>query len=340
MVGHSRESLILLATFSLWLDGKSLGGAEADAPVLVRSLEAESPPPPPFEKGAFHPRHGETLVFLGGTNTWDMDRQGLLERRIHLAWPHLSLRVRNLAWQGDVVSHQARPRHFYTRKGDTQPGSIPDHREKARAGILFLNFGKMESLGDPEEFAAYEPLVLQLKTLTPRLVLVAPTPFFASGPAASLSAARNRKLADIVVEIRAIAGRHQLLFVDLFTPFRNDPDATNLSSNGVHLNEVGHRRIAELFAEQLAFPRASSFDQSDSLSLAIAQKNQLWQQYYRPTNWAFLFGDRQHVPASRDPVAREERWFVREIDSLPGLIAEVETDIHRYARNLVHREGP
>ena len=69
-----------------------------------------------------------------------------------------------------------------------------------------------------------------------------------------------------------------------------------------------------------------------ALEDAIARKNLLWQQYYRPTNWAFLFGDRQHVPASRDNQNRDERWFVREIDTLPKLIAEAETEIHRYAK--------
>ena len=47
---------------------------------------------------------------------------------------------------------------------------------------------------------------------------------------------------------------------------------------------------------------------------------------------SFLFGDRQHVPASRDFEKREERWFVREIDALPGLIAGAEADIQRYAK--------
>ena len=317
-----------------------LQSAEADPPVLVRSFRSETPTPPPFEAGQFLPRTGETLAFLGGTNTWDMDRYGFLERRLHLAWPDRSLKVRNLAWQGDVVSHQARPRHFYTRTGDSQPGSIPDHRERTDAGIIFLNFGKMESLGGPEAFADYEPLVIQLKELTPRLVLVAPTPFFASGPAASLAEERNQRLATIVDEIREVAERHRLCFVDLFTPLRDDPEANAFSPNGVHLDRAGHRRVAELFASQLAFPPATVSGDSDPLSLAIAQKNRLWQQYYRPTNWAFLFGNRQHVPASRDPVKREERWFVREIDVLPGLIAEVEADIHRYARNPAQRKSP
>ena len=316
-------------------------GSEEELPVLVRSFQPVEHPAPPFADGRFEPRTGETIAFVGGTNTFDQQRFGYAERRIHLAWPDRSLQVRNLAWQGDVLDRQARPRNFYTRTGDSQPGSIPDHRERAEPGIIFLRFGKVESLAGPAAFDGYEELVLQLKSLTPRIVLVAPTPFFAAGPAAPLADARNERLAEIVDEIRRVAERHELLFVDLFGPLRKEGDE-ELSTNGVHLTEAGHRRVAELMASQLDFPlpiegSADTSAMESALSDAIARKNRLWQQYYRPTNWAFLFGNRQHVPASRDPVERDQRWFVREIDALPALIAESEADIHRYARAATDR---
>ena len=71
-----------------------------------------------------------------------------------------------------------------------------------------------------------------------------------------------------------------------------------------------------------------------SLIQSIQRKNRLWKQYYHPTNWAFLFGDRQHVPASRDHADTKRRWFLDEIESLPRLIAETESDIQRYAREV------
>ena len=147
---------------------------------------------------------------------------------------------------------------------------------------------------------------------------------------------RNRILGDFVAGMRGLAGERGMLFVDLFTPLLTHPDAA-WSLNGIHLTEAGHRVVATQIAEQLKFPVVSGIAASQSLLQAIERKNRLWQQYYRPTNWAFLFGDRQHVPASRDPVNRDQRWFVREIDSLPGLIAETEADIHRYAREAAHQ---
>lgn len=323
--------------------GAAIAPLRADElPVLQRSFAAPVQPAPPFAGGVFEPRPGETIAFIGGTNTHDQDRHGYVETAFHLAWPDRDLHLRNLAWQGDTLYHQARPRFFYTAVGDPQPGSIPDHRERTPAGIVFIAFGKMESLEGaaslPRFLAAYAALLDQLQPLTGRLVLVSPTPFFPVGPAQSQTAARNAALETYADGIGDLARERGLLWVDLFHPLLAAPDPS-LSSNGIHLTAAGHRRVAELIAGQLKFPAAEPSRAhpaaAQSMRQAIERKNRLWQQYYRPTNWAFLFGDRQHVPASRDPVDRDQRWFVREIDSLPPLIAETEADIHRYAREAV-----
>lgn len=307
-----------------------------ELPVIRRSFESPAVPEPPFVNGVFEPLPDETISFLGGTDFFDLDRDPFLETMAHLAWPDRILHFRNLAWQGDTIYYQARPRFFYTQVGDPQTGSIPDHRERTSAGIICIGFGKMESLeaGDSlEKFvAAYTEILNDLSALTGRLVLFAPTPFYATGPTAELAKERNERLEIYVQAIGNLAKTRGLLFVDLFHPLlrENDPAC---SSDGVHLSTLGQNRAAKLIANELKFPEATvkNATAADSLHQAIERKNRLWQQYYRPTNWAFLFGDRQHVPASRDVENRDGRWFVREIDSLPGLIAETEADIHRYA---------
>jgi len=305
--------------------------AEAELPVLRRTFAETATPVPPFPKGRFEPRPGETIAWIGGTEVADLDRHGFLEAGIHLAWPELGLRWRNLAWQGDTVYKQARPLYFYTKVGDPQPGSIPDHRERTEPGIVFIAFGKMESLEGAERLpdfaAAYGTLLEDLLPLTRRLVLVEPVPFVWSGPAAALANERNSVLSAYVEAIEGLAKERDLLFLRT----AGVEWKAGHSDNGVHLNEAGHRAYAEEVLRQLGVSGPVR-EPGPALRDAIARKNLLWQQYYRPTNWAFLFGDRQHVPASRDVENRGERWFVREIDALPGLIAESEKDIHLYAK--------
>ena len=307
---------------------------EGELPVLRRSFAEVAEPVPPFPEGTrgptFEPRPGETIAWIGGTEITDLDRYGFLEAAFQLAWPDAGLRWRNLAWQGDTVYRQARPLHFYTKAGDPQPGSIPDHRVRTEPGIVFIAFGKMESLEGPERLpdfvAAYAKLLDDLLPLTKRLVLVEPTPFFNSGPAAHQAGERNEALSTYVAGIERMAAERNLLFVRSAAGWN-----AAMSDNGVHLNEAGHRAFAAALLRQLgAIERAGATP--PALRDAIARKNLLWQQYYRPTNWAFLFGDRQHVPASRDVAKREERWFVRELDALPALIAGAEVDILRYAK--------
>jgi len=315
----------------------SADAADEDLPVIRRSFAEVSEPVPPFpmeqDRIRFRPRPGETITWVGGTEIVDLDRHGYLEAALHLAYPDLGLRWRSLAWQGDTVYLQARPMHFYTKSGDPQSGSIPDHRERTEPGIVFIAFGKMESLEGPERLpdftAAYAKLLDDLLSLTPRIVLVEPTPFFHSGPSPASSGERNFVLSSYIEAIERLALERSLLFLRSGAEWNG-----GMSDNGVHLNESGHRVFAHAIRDQVGAGQRQ--EDSPSLHDAIERKNRLWQQYYRPSNWAFLFGDRQHVPASRDVEKREERWFVREIDSLPGLIAEAEAEIHRYAREAAN----
>lgn len=329
-----------LAFISLALALFASARADEELPILVRSFTAaeEGAAIQEFKDGKFVPRKGETIAFLGGTDTFHLQRYPDLEMRIHRAWPDHQLRIRNLGWQGDTVFDQARPRFFYTEVGDPLPGSSPDTRERTEAGIIVLNFGKSESLGGldvlPAFLEAYGDLIDQLieHTGSRRIVVQLPTPFFTVGPAASVGEKRNFVLSLYVDGVRKLAEARGLPFVDGFASLKGS-EMLKCSDNGVHLNRVGQRALANEFDEQLKFPVAekASADRDDLMLQAIQRRNRLWQQYYHPTNWAFLFGDRQHVPASRDHIDTNKRWFVEEVDTLPKLIAEAEADVHRYA---------
>ncbi len=300
-----------------------------DSLALLRHFE-KADIPPPFESGKFEPRQGETITLIGGTGMFDYAESGHLESVLQQVFSQRHLSLRNVAWSADTVYRQQRPMFFFTPTGDTREGSVPDLREKISAGIFVLQFGKMESLDGvsalPEFRAAYDRLIGELKTLSPRIVLVAPTPFFPIGPASELADPRNEVLAEYRKAISELAAAHGALFVDVDQ--RLDSGLGEPGRDGIKLADPGHLRLTGIICDSLNIEQ-SSFD--PELLDRIHEKNLLWQQYYRPTNWAFLFGDRQNVPSSRDHKDDDRRWFVEELQRLPGLIQEADQEIWRAA---------
>lgn len=291
----------------------SRGGAfdpadQDDSQALIRHFEPRANPVgPPIQQGSFDPVKGETISLMGGAEVFQMQDSGSFELILHRAFPARQLKVRNLGWPADTVYRQQRPMYFYTAEGDTQKGSIADSREKVDPGTFLLQFGKVESLDGLDSLdgfvSSYEALLNGLTKVSRRIVLVQPSSFSREGPAGALAEERNNTLNLYREKIREIAVKHQFAVVDSFS-------------------DLLPNRIASADVE--------------SLRAAILRKNHLWDQYYRPTNWAFLFGDRQHVPSSRDHRDVNRRWFVEEIEKLPPLIAEAEETIWKLAKEVGH----
>ena len=65
----------------------------------------------------------------------------------------------------------------------------------------------------------------------------------------------------------------------------------------------------------------------EKLRGAIRAKNGLWTDSWRPSNWAFLNGDRMEQPSSRDHLDRRIRWFPVEVQQLPAMVLREEEKI-------------
>jgi len=311
------------------------GGAHAfdpaqqdDSAALARHFETHpSAVGPMVERGAFRPLEGETISLMGGTPVFRMQEAGFLEAALQSAFPDRELKVRNLGWPADTVHRQQRPMYFYTKEGDSRKGSIPDQRSKVEPGTFVLAFGRMESLRGEESLTAferaYDELLGRLTPFSERLVLVGPIPFAGKGPAAERAEQRNDTLERYAEVIESLAGRHRAVFA----PVGELPDGA-FAANGLHLSELGQRLFATRIAEALGIePKFRR-----PVVEAVRRKNHLWDQYYRPTNWAFLFGDRQHVPSSRSHRDSDRRWFVEELEKLPPMIERAESEIRKLAK--------
>ena len=308
-----------------WTPSAQTKPQTVEAPAFLRPLEAPTRPVAGFKQG-FKIDRDQTIVIFGGSNAAECQRNGWLELRFVSAHPKHRVTIRNMAWPADTVFQQLRPRNFFGRV-DPDYGE-KDGREPIKADIAILWFGQMESLagsaGLPEFAAAYERLIDQAAAYTGRLVVVAPTPFEDPlGLGFDLNR-RNRDLKAYSDAIKKIAEKRELPVVDLTMAL----DDVNATSDGALLSEAGHEVAAAEFARQLGFSRELP-QFAPYIRESIREKNLIWNRYWLPSNWAFLYGNRQTQPSSRDHQNRAKRWFPKELKHFLDRTEQMEEEIRR-----------
>jgi len=299
--------------------------APPPAHALVRPLVKPPKPVPPFANG-FALAGNQSLVIIGGANAADCQFHGHLETMLASAHPGQRLRLRNMAWPADTIYTQQRPRNFFAANKPSY--GEKDRRSHITADVIFVWFGQMESLEGAArlgEFTqAYDKLLTELSAYTGRLVLVTPVP---AGDPLGLGLdvhQRNATMARYVAAIGKLARARSLPVVDLFNALNGE----HATSDGLALSPRGHQLVAAAFAKQLklAAPRSA---QTEPLRKSILKKNALWRQYWLPTNWAFLYGNRQSTPSSRSHLNASYRWFPEEIQAVRPELEQLEDAIAR-----------
>jgi len=318
------------------MDEIQIYGRAIDLPETARLLDKGMPwlRPKPHAKtpfnGKFELLQEDVVAFTGGEDARVSQDLGYLETLLSLASVGKRVHFRNMAWEGDTVYEQPRPLNF---------GSWTDQFRRCGASVIVAQFGQVEALegkdGVDRFAAAYEALLAQFSQTVRRIVLVSPAPFgkgVAQGPSLI---ARNEDLKLYVDAIRKIAARNGYLFIDLSV---STMSADGLSRDGLHLSGAGQWMAARETARQLEIPGLSDLDAPDArgafrkeslekLRASIRVKNGLWNDSWRPANWAFLNGDRMEQPSSRDHIDRRIRWFPVEIQMLPAMLRREEDRI-------------
>jgi hypothetical protein len=280
--------------------------------------------------GKFELVQDDVVVFAGGENMRVGQDLGHLETLLSIHAAGKRVHFRSMAWEGDTVYEQPRPLNF---------GPWTDQLRRTGATVLFVQFGQIESLegkAGVERFtAAYESLLAQFAQSTKRMVLVSPTPFGKAGLRQPDLAARNEDLKLYIDAIRKLAAKNGFLFIDLSTKVMAEEGFTR---DGLHLTTAGQWRAAQETARQLEVAGFSDLDNPNALGVfpresyeklrsGIRVKNALWNDSWRPANWAFLSGDRMEQPSSRDHLDRRIRWFPVEVQQLPALVRRGEEKI-------------
>ena len=278
----------------------------------------------PF-RDRFELREHDVVAFVGGENVWAAQETGHLETLLTLHAGKTPVHFRNLAWEGDTVYEQWRILNF---------GSWERQFERSGATVLIAQFGQTEALEGkaalPRFLEAYEKLFDRFAARTRRVVVLSPLPYERAGPDLPDLTARNGDLGLYVDGIRGLAAKKSALFVDLFAPLLKVERPR--TRDGLHLTESGHRDAAQETAAQLGLTLRTLDDRREDLRKAIREKNRLWVEHWRPTNWAFLNGDRTEQPSSRDHRDHRVRWFPVEVQTGLALVRRQEARIAELSR--------
>ncbi|MDB5332256.1 MAG: hypothetical protein JWP03_3407 [Phycisphaerales bacterium] len=316
--------------------------------ILSAPVARAAPDPPavsasqPAHPGDFTLRDHDVVAFLGGDWVVQELETGHFESLLAAAFPGRGVRFRNLGWEGDTVFEQPRDVNF--------PGVL-DELKRVGAGVVFLEFGRQESRAGKDGLAAfvtaYEKLCGAVSKQSPRLVLVTPPPDDAVPGIDSHARAADLRL--YASAIRELAKRRGYPCADVFSEIGgNDaPSPDPLTDHGMPTVR-GAARVALAEARQVGLGATADaaakgktpVDQEgrwdappmEALRQAVLAKNRLWFRYRRPTNWAFLGGDRTSVPSSRDHRDPSIRWFPSEMEQYVPLIEQAEARADELAR--------
>lgn len=338
------------------------------AEVLALQLEAltdgkpkQKHPAPPANGPRFIPQQDETIALIGGTEAVALAEAGELEALLLLAFPQTRFHFRSLAWEGDTVFSQDRPMNF---------GDLPQQLRRANAGAVFIMFGRQECLDRGkeglEEFKeAYGKLLDAVANVTPNIVIIGPVGFEKKRPPLPDLSSKNEDVKAYNAALGDLAASRGFVFANgeaWIDPDGLDLDALDLSgfddgkpkpkifipqsTDGVHLTNVGCASHAEsIFGSLSPFGGGWYGDKNtpqpwavnSNVRTALAAKNRLWHDYWRPSNWAFLHGDRTQQPSSRDPVNPQLRFFPAEQEKYLPLLKEAEEKVYRLVQEATKK---
>ena len=164
----------------------------------------------------------------------------------------------------------------------------------------------------------------------------------------------NVRLERYTAAMAQVAAARSVPFVNLFAPTKALFEGTRapLTVDGVHLNEEGNRRLAEIIDRELFGPPTHTYSPAyiSALQRAVADRNFTWFNRYRTTDSFATFGDRafltfirtnpRDVNPSRVAINKEDvlptnyEVLEREVEVLDTMTSNRDQRIFRTARSL------
>ncbi len=296
-------------------------------------------------------KKGDKIVYIGNTLAERMQYFPHFETRLQARFPELNLTVRDLGWSADELTLRPRSKDF-----EDHATRLADHAPD----VIFAFFGFNESFAGKEGLAKFEKDLEQFIKDTketkyhgkaPKLVLVSPIPhedlhsrFLPDGKQ------NNENIAIYTKLMQAVAERNDVPFADMFTAMQPAMDQdSDLTINGVHLNDAGYQEFGKQLDENLFGPAPEYKTDLAKLYPEVKEKDLQFFYDHRAVNGYYIYGGRKNpfgvvnFPAEFEKlrkmiVNRDHRiWKVANGESVPaeiddsntGEFTRVETNVNR-----------
>lgn len=266
---------------------------------------------------------GDHIGIIGNTLGERMQHEGWLETLLQHRFPEHELAVRNMAFSADELTVRQRSAGF---------GTPDEWLTNTGTDVVFAFWGFNESFAGPAGLEKFKQDLTDFIKHTreqkyngksaPRLVLFTPiafenlhTPNLPDGEEA------NKNLALYTAAMVDVAKAHEVPLVDLYRISQQlyDESEDALTFNGIHLDEIGNRLLAEAIDVAL-FGEASEQSDADALETirqAVLDKNFYWYHRYRATDGYSSYGGRSYLKFVDDQTNREV--MMRELEIIVRL---------------------
>lgn len=199
-------------------------------------------------------KDGDRVVFLGNTLIERAAQSGYIETQLTLANPDANITFRNLGWSGDTVWAESRAGF------DTPVEGFERLRESvliAKPTLIFVGYGGNEAYagarGIPNFVAGLRRLLQVLGETEAKIVFLSPIRHEDLGRPLPDPQPHNKDLRLYADTMRTLAQRKGLGWIELEPALSVQAVAQPslpLTSNGMHLNDYGYWRAAEIIAQR------------------------------------------------------------------------------------------
>ena len=239
---------------------------------------------------------GDVVAIMGNGLADRMQHDGWMETLLQSKLKGQRISFRNMSLSGD------RPNNYPRSRGFTPMDQYLRH---IKADVVFAMFGYNESFAGPSGAESYRKLLVEFVQKIrscqpngkdfPRIVLFSPIAFEdLDDQNLPDGKTHNRNLTAFTQATERAARDTGVAYVNLFEPTIQLYQKLErpLTINGIHLNEFGNARVAEVIAEALLKNKVSATSSLQNIRDAVLDKNWHWHNRYRATDGNDVWGGR------------------------------------------------